>query len=723
MIDVNMLYSKWMGVALTAVFCFSVSACRQEDDSFTNVKTGLAITLTDEQSHAFSRTVPAELEAPLASAFNLRVTYAGTDRSAYKGKFSEALALKEGLYDITATYGDNPVLALDAPYYVGTLAGQEVITGRLTAASVPCEVANALLSVNFDEQTLGKVFQSYSVTVTVATEQVNIDSQSGKSAYFRAGSDVSLSFHGELNGTGKAVTFEIPHQSQFDNVAAKKHLVVTLGADTAPSGIGITVQKLEVQTVSINQTIPQEYMPKPKFESDDFTDNVLSFAETADHPAVIRLNLSAPLQDLKLTFHSDDAVFSGLKQDSPYQLSVAEDKAAVESALGIVLPEIGSTQCRIDLSSIIPRLMTQAGMTVSSTVCLDAKANNRWSSDKETDASLRTFTLKCEKPIFHIGAFPGDVWTRELAVHTLLPEDVQTGNYQKLASDMKYQFSTNPEEGWTDLQGDMRQTSLTPGTTYYIRGIYRDVVIGETVEVRTYENLTIPNSTLDEGYDTTYPKNKNPLYTFKGGWIGTRNPLTCHTAGVNAFYVSKSGTLPLSDNGSTVAHLMTLGWGDGNTCSFGNKSGSVIYHVSAGMVCVGDYSSDGDVVKPKEAYIRPTSLSFTYKAAPYGDDEYRVEAELINLTDGVETVVGSGTFQSATAVSSYQTQKVDITYDEEQKSLPVTHVRIVFKSGTKEDTDHLENKFRDASVWDGYSTAYIIGSQFWLDSFSLNYDK
>ena len=50
-------------------------------------------------------------------------------------------------------------------------------------------------------------------------------------------------------------------------------------------------------------------------------------------------------------------------------------------------------------------------------------------------------------------------------------------------------------------------------------------------------------------------------------------------------------------------------------------------------------------------------------------------------------------------------------------------MRVLFKAGTKEDRDHLEDDFRDASVWEGYENAYIIGSQFWLDSFHFNYDK
>ena len=254
---------------------------------------------------------------------------------------------------------------------------------------------------------------------------------------------------------------------------------------------------------------------------------------------------------------------------------------------------------------------------------------------------------------------------------------------------------------------------------------YRGEVPGEKVEVKTYEALSIPNSDFNAGYDVTYPKSENPLYTFKGDWIGTRNPLTCHTDGANAFYVSKSSTLPVVDGERNVAHMMTLGWGAGNTCSFGNKDywlgNSVINHISAGIVCVGDYEAAGDVVNGKAAYIRPTSMSFVYKAAPYKDDEYLIEAYLENITGEVETIIGKAYLKSGTAYSSYQTQTLNFEYNNEYRNLPISHVKIIFKAGTKEDRDHLEDKFRDAKG--PYGDAYIIGSQFWLDSFTLHYDK
>ena len=714
---------KWIGCLCSLVLCMVLSGCQSDEETALSGKTGLLVTLTDEENKAYSRTAPSDLEDPLTEMFQLKVVYSGTDKSAYKGSCKESVLLLEGLYDLTATYGDNPVIALDAPYYTGNLLEQEVIKGQMTHVSVPCSVANSLLSVIYNKESLNKMYESYYVTVSVGSESVDLDADSGKSAYFRAGSSVKLVFHGRLSGTGKEVIYDIPEQEQFSNIPVKTHVKVTLGLDESniTSGVGISIEKLETETVSISETVPVEYLPKPKLESDDFVNNELSFAETEKKSAVIRLKLSSALQELKLKFNSADAKFAGLEQGREYVLSNAEDKSAVEMALGISLPSIGVTEATLDFTSLIPQLMTDKGTTVTSTVEVDVKANNRWASE---DATVnRVYTLICNKPIFYVSVYPGNIWTKEFTMNPLQTNDVKTGSFELLSQKMTYQFSMDGETDWTDFGEDLRKADLLPGNTYYVRGVYRGVVTGEVVAVKTYEALSIPNSTLDEGYSATYPKKDNPLYIFNGGWIGTRNPLTCHSDGVNAFYVSKSSTLPISENGSTVAHLMTIGWGAGNTCSFGNKSGSVINNISAGLVCVGDYEASNDTVYAKAASIRPTSLNFTYKSAPYNGDKYLVEIALVNISDGIETLIGNAKLISGETVGSYKTGSIDVVYDDEFKNIPITHVRIVFKSGIYQDKDYLENKFRDASIWDGYTNAYIIGSQFWLDSFSLIYNK
>lgn len=504
---------KWIGCLCLLVLCMVLGGCQSDEETALSGKTGLLITLTDEEHHAYSRTAPSELEDPVTEMFQLKVVYSGTDKSAYKGSCKEFILLEEGTYDLTATYGDNPVLALDAPYYAGTLEGQEVIKGQMTSASIPCFVANSLLSVIYNKTSLDKLYESYYVTVSVGSESVDLDADSGKSAYFRAGSSVKLVFHGLLSGTGKEVTYDVPDQEQFSNIPVKTHVKVTLGLDESniTSGVGISIEKLETETVSISETIPVEYLPKPKLESDDFVNNELSFAETEKKSAVIRLKLSSGLQDLKLKFNSADAKFAGLEQGKEYLLSNPEDKSAVETALGITLPEIGATEDSLDFTSLIPKLMTDKGTTVASTIEVDVEANNRWASE---DASAnRIYTLTCNKPEFSVSAYPGNIWTKEFTVSPLSAENVKAGDYELLSQKMTYQFSMDGETGWTDLGEDLRKADLLPGNTYYIRGVYRGVIYGETVAVKTYEALSIPNSTLDEGYSTTYPK-KIILYIF-----------------------------------------------------------------------------------------------------------------------------------------------------------------------------------------------------------------
>ena len=90
------------------------------------------------------------------------------------------------------------------------------------------------------------------------------------------------------------------------------------------------------------------------------------------------------------------------------------------------------------------------------------------------------YTLVCNKPEFTVSAYPGNIWTKEFTMNALMEKQVTKGNFAKLSVDMKYQFSIDGESGWTDLGEDLRKADLKPGTTYYIRGVYR----GEVCTIR-----------------------------------------------------------------------------------------------------------------------------------------------------------------------------------------------------------------------------------------------
>lgn len=689
-------------------------ACSEEENLSQTGKTGFLISLAEDVK-VDSRSTPEELGKPVASQFKLKITNQTTGSELYSGSYTEDLIpVSAGTYEIEATYGDNPVLALDAPYYKGTTEA-ELADGESKTVNVECSVANALASVTFDNSgtnTFKSQFASYGVRVSVDTSATTLTND-GKSAYYRAGSMPVFTFVGTLqNGGGeKEVPLENSSLSDPSTFAAAQHCRITLKLIDAAPGLRVEISKVEVDSVTINETIPLEWLPKPKVTAEGFTDNTLFMYETETPTAKFNFNLSSALQELKFTLNLADETYQSLNKTYTLSELSEEDRTALTNA-GVVLPVIGSKEASLDFTGLAAKLTgSTTGDVLSNVITLDeVKANNRVLEGEQV------YTIQTSAPDFELIVYPGNTWTKQFTANT----QIIHGNADVIRKGMTFEYSTDGII-WTPA-ADSLITELIPGTTYQIQGKFGKH-ISKIVDVKTYEVLTIPNSTLDDGYDTTYPKDDNPLYSFIGDWIDTRNELTCHSDGVNAFYVSKSSTLPINDNGSTVAHMMVIGWGAGNTCAFGNKTGSVIGNISSGIVCVGDYDASSDVVNAKEAYIRPTSLTFTYKASPYNGDEYLVEVVLLNITDGVETIIGEGILQSGNTVNDYSTQSIDINYDDSALELPISHVKVLFKAGTKEDKDHLEDKFRDASVWDGYVNAYIIGSQFWLDSFQFNYDK
>lgn len=689
-------------------------ACSEEENLSQTGKTGFLVSLAEDVK-VDSRKTPEELGKPAASQFKLKITNQTTGSELYSGSYTEDLIpASAGMYEIEATYGDNPVLALDAPYYKGT-AEADLADGESKTVQVNCKVANALASVEFDNSgtnTFESQFVSYGVRVSVNTSVTTLPND-GKSAYYRAGSMPVFTFVGTLrNGGGvKEVPLKNSDLSSPSTFAAGKHCRITLKLSDAAPGLRVEISKVEVNSVTLNETIPLEWLPKPKVTAEGFTDNTLFMYETETPTAKFNFNLSSALQELKFTLNLADETYQSLNKTYTLSELSEEDRTALTNA-GVVLPVIGSKEASLDFTGLAAKLTgSTTGDVLSNVITLDeVKANNRVLEGEQV------YTIQTSAPDFELIVYPGNTWTKQFTANT----QIIHGNADVIRKGMTFEYSTDGII-WTPA-ADSLITGLIPGTTYQIQGKFGKH-ISKIVDVKTYEVLTIPNSTLDDGYDTTYPKDDNPLYSFIGDWIDTRNELTCHSDGANAFYVSKSSTLPINDNGSTVAHMMVIGWGAGNTCAFGNKTGSVIGNISSGIVCVGDYDASSDVINAKEAYIRPTSLTFTYKASPYNGDEYLVEVVLLNITDGVETIIGEGILQSGNTVNDYSTQSIDINYDDSALELPISHVKVLFKAGTKEDRDHLEDKFRDASLWDGYVNAYIIGSQFWLDSFQFNYDK
>lgn len=681
-------------------------------------KSGFLVTLADGVS-VEARSTPLQLENPLTTDFNLKIVRTSTDTPVYDGKYKEELIqAPAGFYNVSAWFGENPVLAVDTPYYLGTVTGVEVKKDTPAEVSVPCKVANALLSVVYDES-IAKVYDSYYVTVSVGDESLEISGN--QSAYFRAGSVVTVEFHGTLKEQSEERTYELQHEKLVSPFKAGDHAILRLSTE---AGANISIEKMEVQTVTVVETIPVKYMPKPKFESTDFVNNELAFAETEKKSAVINLKLSSPLQDLKLKFTSADAKFASLNREEGYLLSNAEDKDIVEKALGITLPEIGTTEAVLDFSSLIPQLMTNAGNTVSSTIEVDAKANNRWSSDKETDLSARRFTLTCNKPEFKVSAYPGNIWTKEFTMNPLLAEDVISGDYETLSKKMRYQFSIDGETNWTDFGEDLRKADLTPGSTYYIRGVYRDEVEGETVAVTTYPIIDLENGDMEQWSYTDGPEGdfwgRGPFWKrwylndlkndAQEGWCSL-NGLTTSDWDVKA-YVSNSGTEQTTDCHSKqyAAEIKTIGWGSGTTAS---SPISKIIKITPGELFLGRLDNNTPIygISFKS---KPTKLNFFYKYIPDGEHKFKVK---LSLSNG-DKLIAEKEFDGEQS-DTYLSMTLDFGYHYEDNpdmlKYEVLTLSIQFISG-----DNSKSEVDKASVGRG---SRHVGNKLYIDDISLIYDK
>ena len=744
-IDRNM---KWIGRLFLLALSVWLGGCQSEDNSRFSGKTGLLITLTDEADQAYSRMAPSELEDPLSTMFKLRVVDAATNKVAYSGKCEEFILLKEGTYNLTATYGENPVIALDAPYYVGTLEGQRVVTGQETAATVSCAVANALLSVNYNEESLKKAYEDYSVTVSVDDQSVEIDSTGEKSAYFQAGSSVKLVFHGHLAGTGKEVSYDIvdPEGGEFSNIPAKTHVKVTLGiAGEVASGVGISIEKLEVSTVSVTETLPMEFMPKPKVESTDFVNNELSFAETETKSAVINLNLSSPLQDLKLKFNSADAKFAGLEGGKEYQLSNADDKAAVETALGITLPEIGATEGSLDFSSLTPRLMTDAGNTVSSTIEVDVKANNRWASEDE--AANRVYTLKCNKPEFSISVDERNCWSREFTIDEV---NVTTGNPETIKANLVYQYYDG--SNWIDcttreavkgrIQQFTQRAEEISNKVYKVRALYRGEIASAEAEATLETPVQLPNSGMEEWhYSDIYHSliEYNPWNVEGNSFWNTNNAYTTRYKS-NAW--GDMGSQPYNcfpavsyvpGRNGRAAELRNTAAGRGNTRFWGHTE--LDLNKVAGELFIGDIevvqggtsaSPEGDhyvITKGKNFSARPTGLRFWYKYLPCNQDTWKATLEIL---DENKEVIAFKTIQASEIKNEFEGANISLDYKSSEAYAKCKYIYVVFSStiniGSALQYNTVDYKLWKNDVQETFEKTYV-GSVLTIDDISLVYDK
>lgn len=734
-----MKYIKSIYIGLVGLL---MTACQTEQ--WEASQGSLCITLAEDVSIS-TKSTPAELGKPTEERFTLNIVKESTGESLYSGLYtSQTISASPGTYTVTATYGTDLAIALDSPYYKGEETGVEVEVNQSTPVTLTCKVANALASVAYGEGQKDKfddLFSTYGVEVKVGNSSVTIgrNGSTTQSAYYRAGSTPTFTFKGTLKENNQNVSMEITSDKlTADAFQAGQHCKLTLSLKPATAGAIITVEKVEVETVTISETIPVEWLPKPKIEAEGFEANKLTFAETETPEASIKLNTSSALQDLKIKFNFEDPQFIVFNQEYTLSTLNEETRKNIEETLGIFLPQVGDAASTIQLNNLITKLQTKnAGETTNNTIELDVKSNNRWSSE---DANInRVYTLTCNKPEFSVSVDAENCWSREFTINEIT---VTTGNAEIIKNNLIYQYYNGTE--WIecttrdDIKGRTQQFNIAAEDitqkNYKVRALYRDIIASTEAEVSLEMPEQLPNSGMEEWYieekkkSSTWPFPDKTYYTFHPYLEGSANSSWWDTNNDKAQGGTVVGTIWYEGcfascvsytndayEGSKAALMYVSGCGDG----YANTSGTYVGGAMIGSLFIGTYNSG--ISQGHNFTSRPSSLSFWYKYKPYNTDTFKA---IISLKNG-DKEIATGTYEPtaySTEDNEYNQANIILHYSNNNEK--ATTICVQFLASNK--TSLSENDFTKGATINypviGDWTVHM-GSVLKIDDISLIYDK
>lgn len=697
---------------LSLVCClFFFLSCEEEIETMPNGS--LNIVLTD--GAAVTRTLPDALSDELRQQFTIELLRdrEGTIVPEYKGAlrdFGDQRVFKVGSYQLKAYLGENPSLALDAPYYYGEVQDIAIEKGKATTVTVGCKVANALATFEIVNQEDFEIrLKNYYVAITVGDRTVTWKPGDTTHPYFRAGSQVALSLVATSTETGVESSYALTSIATAEAGIKYNYKLSMKVSPDAGSIFDITTDA-QKEPVTVNETVPEQWLPKPKITAEGFDKtNVLTYTETADAvPAIISYQAVRAVQDIEFTLNFADENLSSLNKVYTLSTLSPEDRQALEAA-HITLPEKNTATGSFDFTQLTAGLLTQnGGQEVDNQIKVKVMANGRWSEEA-------TYLIKTVKPEFKVAVYPGTIWTKEFSVDL----NVSKGNIDRIKDYLTIEWSQDGSIWEKVDKTTLCCAGLEQNTPYWLRVKYRygDFV---TQKFKTYSQIPLENGELTGGSVRSGTADKNnskygALYEWNG-W-STLNELTCDKCTIiiswgNTAFSSRSGTrpstsVPTGSNCNSSVWIMTMGYG------YGNWDGPKYYTPSE--LFLGSYAS-GTKNYGIDFNSRPTAVSFYYKYAPYNEDTSDIFVQILSGT----TIIGKGKFNQTKTITDFTNYTMNIAYDEQYKELVPDKLILVFKSGVNTDV-------HDYGTWSKMGTnssePAFRGSELYVADIKLIYGK
>lgn len=722
---------------LLGLWIFLLVAC-QEERLEQGLQSGFLIALSEIESEVETRTAPADLPDPVKTEFKVTIRNQETDKQQTVKWSEEVVPAEPGTYTLTAEFGENPDLGFDQPYYKGEKTDQTVRDGYTKEVSIPCEVANALVSIRIkeeDQAAFEKNFSDAYVKISVGSVKDQMWTDLNTSAYFKAGSTLSQLILYKGHETGELDLLKEAGATVPKPFQAKDHLIITLGLQGQNGNLSLVVEKAEIKEETISETIPMEWLPRPKVTGFDAEGRKeITYTETADAvSAAISFSGAMPIEDWEMTLDFADPVYNSLNKKYTLSTLTDEERTSLTQA-GIVLPSLDEAKDgKIDFTGLTEKLQVASNDETTNTIKLRVKANNRWSSEEGEEEA---FTIKTIAPEIVPTAKPEDIWTKTLTVSGC---EVKTGKLDPSAI-LKYQYLDGSE--WKDCVDGLAILSNIPADNQMqVRAVYREGVYAKPVFIEMEKPEQLPNSGMEEWNYEIYKDSYytfNPWSTSGTSFWDTSNDFTTrhrYNSGANAAnYNGFHSVSSVSGRSGLAAELRSTANGRGNIAWKERDYNKVAGELFTGTanVTMGTSGVFGDADGSKDTYeriknatfdSRPTALKFWYKYVPYDSDTWSAHIELLDKNNNI---IVQQDFTSSEAKNDWTEATVFLDYDEETVYEKCKYIYVIFRSTVNAGANMPYREITQTFYVDGqaktFSPAYV-GSILTIDDISLVYDK
>lgn len=729
------------GLTILMCACLCVIGCREQADL--EVTGGrFDITLQDGSSAQPTRVRLDEVTGEKKKQFVLHIADE-TDRSWFSGTMEQyekaSPALKPGNFVLSAYFGDNPPLALNAPYYVADNTTASIRAGQVTAVTLQCKVGNSMASFAFaDPDAAATLLSQYIIESRVGSTTVSCTANDRQHPYFSAGSTVDFYLKGST-ATGNTVDYKF---ASIANAQRQKNYKYTLqlgGVQEGGAILGITVSTV-VESISLSDVIPQEWLPKAKITAAGFDETGhLDYYETEQVTPQVSYQAVKGTEDMEFTFDFHDQNIQSLS--GTYLLSeLTDDRRQALANAGLVLPKLGETAGVIDLTAFVAQLTcADDGAAVTNNISMRVKSNHRWSD-------TQAYSISTHSPEFSITVDDRESWSKEFSVHEL---QVTKGDAQTLKSKVVYQYSADNGQTWTDCSDGMKQkfASHPEQKQYQVRAIYRQKLVSNVESVTLESPTQMPNSDMEDWYYSNVARSINTYFPWNEGGTSFWNTNNSYTTR----YVSKASLFNAGSNpyncfpavsyvvgghsGHRAVELRNTGSGRGNTIANDVKN----YNKVAGELFTGDVNvtMGGTAAAPSGDHYtidtngrafasRPTSMHFWYKYAPLKSDTWR--AKLV-LMDAAHEVIAEKELTASNSVSDWQEANVNLDFTDGTLYSKCAYIYVVFSSTVNAGANMPWETKNSYQLWEGdklvnkNDTRSFIGSILTIDDISLVYDK